>query len=474
MRKTLLIAVREFLATVLTRGFILGVALPLVFMGAIVIVFPFVERITPPPVVGTVAVVDPTGEVLARLELRLADLMAGRQRNDGTSPTPTSEADARLPAGETMAAFRLSDAETDPADPTGERQPPGRDLRRPVQLSLQPLALDTDPEAEKETLRTEPGAGAQRVALLLIAPDALESERPAETPLCRLFVRSTLDDRVQVGIVSAVRQALADARLARHNFDPARIRALMDVPHPPVQTITPSGERPAIPGVRFLVPAASILLLMVAAFTGGQYLLTSTIEEKSNRIMEILLSAATPLQLMAGKIVGQMAVGLVILSVYSALGVVGLLALRVADVLSWLHVLYVIIFFLLAFVTIASFMAAVGSAVSEVHEAQSLIGPLMIVFIVPWLLMPLIVAGPHTRLATTLSLTPLLAPFVMVQRVGAAPDPIPLWQVLGSMLVSAMTAAATIWAAAKIFRIGVLLHGKPPNLMTLIRWIRQG
>ncbi len=215
------------------------------------------------------------------------------------------------------------------------------------------------------------------------------------------------------------------------------------------------------------------MLLWVSSFTGGQYLLTTTIEEKSNRIMEVLLSAVSPLELMVGKIMGQMGVGLLILLIYSSVGVGSVVVFGMAHLLTAQSLGFMLVYFFIAFFLIASLMAAVGSAVSEVHEAQSLLGPIMIVLVIPMMLAMPIIRNPASPLAMTLSFIPPVSPFVMVMRISASTTPIPLWQIALSIAIGLGSVCVAAWAAAKIFRIGILMYGKPPNIRTLIKWIRM-
>ncbi len=120
-----------------------------------------------------------------------------------------------------------------------------------------------------------------------------------------------------------------------------------------------------------------MLLLWIATFTAGQYLLSGTIEEKSNRVMEVLLSAASPMQLMVGKIIGKGAVGALLLLLYGGAGILALVAFALSYLIQWHTLGLVAVYFVLAYVTIACMMSAVGAAVTEITEAQSLLGPIM-------------------------------------------------------------------------------------------------
>jgi ABC-type Na+ efflux pump permease subunit len=220
-----------------------------------------------------------------------------------------------------------------------------------------------------------------------------------------------------------------------------------------------------------LVPMVLAGLMLFGVMVGGQTLLTSTIEEKSSRVIEVLLSAVSPLQLMAGKILGQLAVSLLVLSVYAGLGLVLLISSALLGLVDLSLVLYMLGFFLITYVFFGAVFAMAGAAVNDMKEAQTLMGPVMLVLLGPWMLAFPIMRDPDSTLAVVLSFLPPVNAFVMMLRLASSTPP-PAWQALLSMAVGVAAAVAAIWCAAKIFRIGLLMHGKPPNLATLIRWVR--
>jgi ABC-2 type transport system permease protein len=189
-------------------------------------------------------------------------------------------------------------------------------------------------------------------------------------------------------------------------------------------------------------------------------------------VVEVLLSALSPMQLMTGKILGQLCVGLSILLIYGSMGGGALIFFGLADLLGFLAVIYLIVFFLIAYVTVGALMAAIGSSVNDMREAQSLMAPVMMTLMMPYMLWFPISRDPNSVFATVISFIPPINPFVMMLRITST-EPPPTWQVLLSMLVGVIGVYLSVWAAAKIFRIGLLMFGKPPNFLTLIRWLRM-
>jgi len=463
--KTLHVALREFKATVLTKGFILGVLImPFLMMGAVPAAMLLVSR-TPPAVDGSVAIIDRSSDaqpVAAALTQALSPASIETWVREQTEET-TEQATAAvkkvagdIPVPDADAAIKTAAASI---------------VVPKVQSEV--LPADTDEKPAKDALIGGDPYDGSRLALIVIHPTAVNKPDADENfGGYSLFIKKGLDARVQGMIREKTRSAIFEARAAANGLDPVRVRTITRIDAPDTVTWTEDGEKSSGEAAQFLVPVGFMLLLWISVFTGGQYLLTSTIEEKSNRIMEVLLSALSPMELMSGKIIGQMCAGLLILVLYSVLGVSSLIAFQQSHLVNWANLALLVVYFFIAFATIACMMAAVGSAVNDIHEAQALMTPFMLVLIAPMLLMMPIIMNPNGALATTLSFTPLINPFVMVLRLSSS-DPPPFWQVGLSIIIGAATVYVLALGAAKVFRIGILMYGKPPNFATLVRWVKM-
>jgi ABC-type Na+ efflux pump permease subunit len=233
-----------------------------------------------------------------------------------------------------------------------------------------------------------------------------------------------------------------------------------------------NNERRTVAGFNMFLPGAFAALLFIGVMTGGQSLLTSTVEEKSSRVIEIILSAVSPMELMAGKLLGQMAVSLLALSVYIALGMLLLLSFAMFSLFNPWLLLYLVIFFLIAYFVIGAMMMTVGAVVNDMREAQSMMMPIMLLIMLPWIFWLPISREPNSAFSTAVSFIPPVNTFTMLLRMTSSTPP-PYWQVWLSIAIGIASVVGVVWCAAKVFRIGLLMYGKPPDVPTMLRWIRQ-
>jgi ABC-2 type transport system permease protein len=456
MNKMLQIAWREFAATVLTKGFLIGLLIVPLMIGALVVVTPMLLNMKSPALKGEIAVLDGSGAVLERLRPQLEPKAFAERRR-----AFDERLNAAMPAA--ARAFAGSDARAGDAMKQIAGTLPEIGIR-----VIDAAALD---DAKKRLTRHKDDPEGL-LAVLVVHDDAVVQGAAAQLGSYDFFVREKFDDRLAGELREAVKTAIVDARLASRQLDADDIRALTRVAYVRAQVITAKGARSNNEIAAKLLPAAFMVLLMITVMTAGQQLMTSTIEEKSSRVVEVLLAAVSPMQLMAGKILGQMAVALVMMLVLGGLLALTLVSFSVLGLIDpWLLV-YLAIFFLIAFATMAALMSAIGAAVNELREAQSLLTPVMLLVMLPSILWMPITNSPDSKLAVVMSLLPPVSPFAMMLRIASHTPP-PMWQVALSIVLGILGMLAAIWFAGKVFRVGLLMHGKPPNFMTLLRWVRM-
>lgn len=442
LQKTFIIAVREFRHTVLTKAFIIGVVGIPALMAAAFSIIPLLLVSQLEPLEGTVAIVDPTGRVADALDALLQE-----KRDDGPNIV--------LP------------------DSLGVLGPEAEDLLEAVAMvpNLEVLRATTIDNLDELKDRARAG---DLVAVAVIPSSLLDVAHSSDRPDVELTVPNATAPRHISQLENFIRDAVVRARVLGSGKDLDAMRSLMRRPSIDMKRLgAEGGERDENIKLRSVLPMVFMVLIWIATFTSGNYLLTSTIEEKSNKVMEVILSAVSPLQLLWGKVIGLAAVAGIILVMYGGLLIAAMIAFALTDLLSWTLLLWSGFFLVVAYFTIASIMAAVGSAVSDLREAQSLIGPVMMILMVPFVLWIPIGEEPNGVVAVVSSFVPPIQPFAMVMRLAAATEPIPTWQLIGSATVGVGSVFVFMWAASKIFRVGVLMQGKPPSPLELLRWIRR-
>lgn len=249
------------------------------------------------------------------------------------------------------------------------------------------------------------------------------------------------------------------------------------------RTINDQGEETAVgvrDRIRHVAPMAFVYILWISIWVISQGLMLSTIEEKTTRISEVLLSSVSPVQLMAGKILGVAATGLMtiatwVLSAFVAVKYLPRLmgATTTTDfsviVTDPVYMTSFVIYFLLGYLFYASILMAIGSVVNTIQEAQALMMPVMMAMMLPLLAMVPIGRDPNGAFAKVMSWIPPFTPFTMMNRAAGPPA---LWEYVGTTVLMVLAVWFALWAGTKVFRIGILMTGKPPKASEILNWIR--
>ena len=213
-----------------------------------------------------------------------------------------------------------------------------------------------------------------------------------------------------------------------------------------------------------------MFILFFVIMTSAPQLLNSVIEEKMSKISEVLLGSITPFELMAGKLMGNAGIALLTASLYLG-GGFGVAAYHgYGDVVSPWLLAGLGLYLVLAIMLYGSLYMAVGAACNELKDAQSLMMPVMLLSMFPVFVWTAVLQNPSSPLSVGMSLFPPASPFLMLMRLALRPAP-PAWQVGLSVVLTAATALFCVWAAGKIFRIGLLMQGKAPSFRELARWV---
>ena len=274
---------------------------------------------------------------------------------------------------------------------------------------------------------------------------------------------------------NAIRTAVAKQRLSQRGMSGPDIDALLT----PIDLETirvEKGREGSSAKIVFFTAFAMVMLLYSVVLVYGLAVMRSVIEEKSTRILEVLLSSVTAKQLLAGKILGVGAVGLTQIVIWVACAVIfsvpGLLAARSflgAVHISSAAVAAFAVFFLLGYLLYSAMYAAIGAIVNTDHEAQQMQWPAMAPLILAIVLMNAVVQQPNSAVAFWLSMVPFFAPLLMLLRVLLEPPP--LWQILLCIALLLGTTYGLLALSSRIYRVGILMYGKRPSWAELRRWL---
>ena len=227
----------------------------------------------------------------------------------------------------------------------------------------------------------------------------------------------------------------------------------------------------------FVIPYAFAILFVITIFTTSGFLLQGVSEEKEGRIIEILLSSISPTQLLAGKILGLGALGMIQVLVWIGAGVAllsaatAMFALAGVIKLSLSTVGLGLVYFVLGYLLFATLMAVAGSMGTTQRESQQIASIFSLAAAIPFMTIGIMFANPHSPLAVALSYFPLTSPVMMLLRLGFSD--VPASQIAISLALLIVGIALSLWAGAKIFRASLLMYGKRPSLKDLARGFKQ-
>lgn len=222
-----------------------------------------------------------------------------------------------------------------------------------------------------------------------------------------------------------------------------------------------------------IVPMMLVMVMYMVILLCSSLMLQAVLEEKMQRIYEVLLGSVTPFELMMGKLVGMTGVSLTLTAVYMASGWWVARWYGVAELMPLAIMPWVAVFLILGLFLYGSLCLALGSACSDLKEAQTMMTPIALLAVLPMFFLPFIQDEPNGALAVAMSLFPPATPMLMVAR-QVAPAGIPWWQPLLGVLIMTATTLACVWAAGRIFRVGILVQGKGAKMREMLQWMVQG
>ncbi|MFC2166057.1 ABC transporter permease [Acidobacteriota bacterium] len=422
MKKILSVIKREYIQIVRTKGFIIGTILGPVFMLALIVI-PVALQFVAIDQQEKIGVIDETREIFMELDKKL-----DQQLKDGTR------------------RYLLVNFE-----PAGDVEG--------LKLQLNDKVLDKELNA------------------YIHIPEDISSGGEAE------YVAEHVSDFNKRGSIgSALSSIVIGKRLRGEGLDPAKISEFMRPVGLSSKKVTTRGVEKDTGGT-FILAYVLVLILYMTLIFYGQIILRGVIEEKTSRMVEIVLSSMRPFQLMAGKIVGIAAVGFTQYVIWALFGLIATkysksmitsafpaaAAFEMPSIPSYIFV-YFVLFFIGGYFLYATLYAAIGSMVNSEKEAQNLIMPVTMFLVVPILMMMFIIRSPNSTLSVVLSLIPFFSPILMLLRICILLPP--FTQIAASILLLVLTTLFMIWITAKIYRVGILMYGKRPSFAEIVKWVR--
>jgi ABC-2 type transport system permease protein len=437
MYRALRIARREYLAAVKTRGFIIGLVLAPVLMGGGAIGIAVLgDRVDVSD--KRIAVIDRSG-VLAEA-LRTAALSRDAQTTN------------RVGTGRAQSSYIIEPVAPDDADPQRQRLELSNRVRR-----------------------------GELHAFLEIGPEVLHPGTNSDLARVAYHARNAALDDIRRWLGNPLNQHLRKLRLAEVGVDETQVRDLNDwrqVDSLGLVTIDPSTGQVADAPKRgeveaLLIPFAMVMLMFLMAMMGAVPLMGAVMEEKTQRIAEVMLGSVKPFEFMMGKVLGGLGVSVTGSVFYWIGGIIVIIGLGQSGLITPALLLWFFAFMLLNTVLLGSMGAALGSICSDPRDVQNLTLPVMIPLLIPiWAMVP-VLKDPNGALATWLSLFPPFTPTLMLARLSA-PSGVPPWQAWIGLLGVLGCTALVVWVGGRIFRIGILFQGKLPRLKQILLWAIRG
>jgi ABC-2 type transport system permease protein len=428
-RRVQTVARREFLARVRSRWFLFStLVVPVLFLGGIILPAVLVDRSIEDP--KPIFIIDNAGNGVAdRLIESLrsgdipAELLVGRAGPTAGGPSGLDSVRGRIAAGE-----ESTDAEK-----------PAAWLYLPADLIEEGTAVLVEDRDTGPVLR-------RRISTIL-----------------QEVVTSVRLERVGVGAAT-----------------------IEEVLRPTSVSVEPLSAEDGPAGLRQVLGFVFAMALYVMFIVYGQMIARGVLEEKTSDIVEILISSIRPWEMMLGKILGIGAVGLtqvaiwgVVISVAAVFGLSGAapalaqLGLDISGVaVPWDLILWSVVYFITGYLLYSGVFAAAGALVTSEQDVQQVLIPALMPIVLPILVLPAAMQTPDAAWVVAMSLFPFFSPILMPMRIAASH--VPLWQSALAVVLLLGSTLALAWAAGRIYRVGILMKGKRPNLPELVRWLRHG
>jgi ABC-2 type transport system permease protein len=421
MKKMLLVVRREYLDRVKKKSFLIGTILGPVLMGLMIFAPALIFRLSPDTQT-TVSVVDLTGVVYEQMEASLTDT---------------------LDSGELKFRLREHKAEEIGLD----------EAKRVLNLEVEEDAID---------------------GYLVIPADIIESGKAT------YYGKRVGDIKSNDNLERALSKVIIGMRLSSEGLEYSKVKGLVENVNLETMQVTEDGaEKRGGFDFVFMSSFLFIMMLYMTILMWGVAVQRSIIEEKNNRVIEVLLSSLRPEDLLFGKIFGVGAVGMTQYAIWGLFGTImtaygltmGGPVAELAGNFSFATLGFFILYYLLGFLFYATMFAGIGSVCNTDQEAQQMQTPVVLCLVFTILLPMLVIQRPDSTFATVISLIPFFTPIVMFMRINVLMPP--AWQIVLSIVMMVLAIRFSGMLAAKIFRTGILMYGKKPDVREILKWLKR-
>jgi ABC-2 type transport system permease protein len=444
MRKTIVVAIREYHASVRSKAFLVTlVAMPILMVGSIAVQLLLKDKVDISD--RKVAIVDSNGQIATMLAA------ASQTRNE-------------------LEIFTTEDGQRTQIQP---------------KFILENVAPESDDWNQflfdlSTRVRTK-----ELFAFVIIPSNATKSssqpgEGAEETPSMKYYSNSPTYRDLSRWLSATVNAEVIRLRFEEAGLDPQVVaKASKTIPTDYLGLVTKDEIGKIIlaektnQGAEIGVPVGMMMLMLMVVMVGASPLVQSVLEEKMQRIAEVLLGSIPPFQLMMGKLLGTVGVSLTISAVYlsgafAALSYLGFAKYFPTHLLLWFMAYQALAVFMYGAVFIA-----VGAAVSDIKESQSMLMPVMILIMAPFFVWTSILKAPSATFSVVVSLIPPATPMLMLLRQGIPPG-VPIWQPILGIVGVLLTTVLIVFAAGRIFRVGILMQGTGAKYSEMVRWALWG
>lgn len=438
MNKAFKVAKREYLAQVKTKGFVIGLLIAPLFMGGSGIAFALLRN-----KVDTrdkkIAIVDYSGIV----------------------------ADAVVESARAYNEAVVYD------DETGKKMRPAYliEVVEPGDRDLKQLQLELSDRVRADDLH----------AFVVVSEGVLHQWADGEPDSIAYYSERGALDETRNWIANPINNHLRRLRIIEAGIDESSFGDIFDWANPiPLGLVSADVETGEISGAQrtseaeaILVPVAMMMMLFLMMMWGAMPQLQAVMEEKSQRIAEVIIGSVRPFDFMMGKLLGGISVSLTAAGFYVLVAVIGLPQIGLGEYIPYNLLPWFFLYIIIAIFMYGALLASLGSACNDLSEAQSLTFPAMIPMMIPMFIMMPVIQHPESGFATAVSLFPPFTPLLMMLRQSTAGG-IPSWQPWAGLVGAVLFTAFLIWVGGRVFRVAILMQGTPPKFKNIMRWAIRG